>query len=247
METIGKMVAAVVAKRDSASRPSRSGALAKLAKTDSDGLPIVYDRAIDLELPKKVFSHWIPTVGPRAKIRELTAEERSSLEIRAASLEVCLTPFRKGDPDVEAAIYGMFGGFRAMRARGEDALATLEVVTAILAEFPAWAIIKACLKIAKTNLNWALNDGQIYAEVKEIVRLYKFHHDQAHALLDAPVEAPPKPIPVGSRQTAAEPTEDPVRVPGDGKHFDRIKADLEARKARSAAQSPQEVSGGQSS
>lgn len=209
-------------------------------------MPVVYDRPLDFELPRKVFSPWIPTVGPRAIIRALVPEERSALEIRVASLEVCLTPFRKGDADVEAAIYGMFGGFRAMRLRGEDAHATLEVVTSILAEFPAWAIIKACLKIAKTNLNWALNDGQIYAEVKEIVRLYKLHRDQAQALLDAPVEAPPKPTTIGSRQTAPEPTEAPIRVPGDGKHFDRIKADLEARKARTAAQSPQEAAGGQS-
>jgi len=234
METIGKMAALVVAKKDSVLPPSPSVELAKLAKTDSDGLPIIYDRALDLELPRKVFSHWIPAVGPRAIIRELTAEERSALEIRAASLQVCLTPFRKGDPDVEAAIYGMFGGFRAMRQRGEDALATLEVLTSVLSEFPAWAIIRGCIQIAREKHKWAPNDGEIYDAVKTIVKLYETHCWQALALLDAPVEASSKPVPTDSQSRPEEQQASPNHH--DGKHWNRIGADLQAREARKAAE-----------
>ena len=133
---------------------------------------------------------------------------------------------------------GMFGGFRAMRQRGEDALATLEVLTSVLSEFPAWAIIRGCIQIAREKHKWAPNDGEIYDAVKTIVKLYETHCWQALALLDAPVEASSKPVPTDSQSCPEEQQASPNHC--DGKHWNRIGADLQAREARKAAEGPGE-------
>ena len=216
-------------------------------------MPVKFDRECDIDLPKRLFSSWIPDEGPRAIVRQLEPSERALLEMRATALQIALQPFGE-DLAVEADVAAMFSGFRFMRQRGEDVGTTVHITLAVLREFPAWAIRKACLSIAqdRANLNekFAPNDAEIYGVAEDIVRLYREHHRQANALLSAPVEppiVPRRPTKDKLEELLGRPIGEPKTgphahsIPTDGNHAKRIAADLAARKARNEALQAQAV------
>jgi hypothetical protein len=191
---------------------------------------------------RKLFSTWKPSHGPQAIWRELTRAERTALTDRATELRATLWPYVASERDeVEASIAAMFSGFRSMRQEGSAAENAVAVTAMVLREFPAWAITKACVKIAQNEAGldpkWPPNDVQIHAIVSEIVREYRATLVNVEALLIAPVEtrtALPAPsiAPNGVRPTGIEPYAPLIeRMPSDGNHALRVAADIAARKA----------------
>ena len=205
--------------------------------------PAIVDRGCDVELPRRLLSTWTPADGARQIVRALVPKERAALECRQAELQDGLRPHRRAEEgSVKALIAGMLGGFRSMRAQGDDALATVETTRFVLAEFPVWAISKACVMIARNEVSrdnrWPPNDAELAEIVGRIVKPYKDNLKRADLLLTAKVEESVK-VPTQSipRQEA---TQAPPEAHRDGLHAKRVMADLEARKFR--AQTPEPLS-----
>ncbi len=160
----------------------------------------------------------------------MRADERGLVTARSAALELTLQSFddesRNG---LKASIGAMLGGFRSMRQQGEDVDAVVTITLAVLRDFPAWAITAACLKIARhetrNDPRFAPNDSEIAEAVRAIVRPYREAYDATVALLGAIVQAEK----IQTRSSTREniPT---VHI-GDGKHAQRVAAELAARKA----------------
>lgn len=219
---------------------------ARLAKRDRDGVPVLCDRECDLTIPGKLFSAWIPDRGHREVRRELTAEERTKVQGRAEALQSALVPYTAEEKRrVSAQIAAMLNGFRAMRhQRGEHVEATVEILCAVLREFPSWAIAKACMKIARNDAglghDYAPNDSEVHSVVQAVLLPYEKAMRTAEALLVAPVERPlPAPAKVGAPPKdssiaawfAARADIAPLDASHDGKHAQRVMAEIAARKA----------------
>lgn len=221
-------------------------------------MPPAWDREADIEIPQRVLGAWTPAGGVRELRRALTPAERETVAARAQALADALHPYTVSErTQVEIAIGGMLAGFRSMRQIGADGEAVVIVMCNVLRDFPPWAIAQGCIAIAQgravdeegkpLDRRWPPNDAQVYAVVAEIVRVHRKNLAQAQGLLVATVEAPEPVRPSGEEIEAAlgRPVAPkvlqstfvapPERLPGDGKHFERIKADLEARRARRMA------------
>lgn len=200
-----------------------------------------------------MWSNWIPDHGAREIVRALTPTNRAALQHRAAELINGLRPFTAAEAnEVDAALHGMLSGFRALaRQEGEYADASVEVLRAVLREFPPWAIIEGCLQIARGKVpdldhRYAPNDVQVCDVVAAIVAPARENLDNAMALLRAPVETPEPPRPAREEIEAklgrpiGERPMKPMPKPweGDGKHALRVAADLEARRRRREAGAP---------
>ena len=177
-----------------AGRVTRLHALALQAARDREGLPLAFDRDVDHDIPRAVLTAWKPDGRPRPLQRALTTGERGAVEARAAALELAMTPFdHEKRATVEAAVGAMFNGFRAMRQQGDDIEFSAIVTLGVLRDFPAWAIERACLKIARHEVGldarYAPNDGQIADAVREVLRPYRRAFEQASGLLCGSVEA----------------------------------------------------------
>jgi hypothetical protein len=146
---------------------------------------------------------------------------------------------------IESAVARMFAGFRAMRSDA-DPEATTRITLHALREFPAWAIQEGCRRVscdeAGLDVRYPPNDAELCRICRKVVEPYQARLRNANELLSAPVEAPEPPRPT---RAAIEAIGRPVgelrvderrqlRLPGDGKHWQRIAAELEARKARNA-------------
>lgn len=168
-------------------------------------------------------------------------DEKAIIQKRNTDLEGGLIPFMPEQRDeVRSALHAMLGGFRSLRETGDDAETAVEVLLAVLREFPAWAIDETCLRIAQCDIaidppldrRWAPSDAQIHACVTAIIRPYRDTLRAARALLAAQV-ATPEP----QRPSRAEIEAKLGRSIGeaqsvnDGKHAQRVAADLAARKA----------------
>jgi hypothetical protein len=215
------------------------------------GPPALLDKAADYEIPAKVWSNWKPAHSRREIVRTLNAGERAILQRRAYALECGLMPYAGGDRDgIKASLLAMFSGFRSLRQEGEDIIATAEITCIVLRDFPAWAIEQACLRIARhesgieeidSSPKWAPSDVLVYDAVKAVVVPYRKALDSAQSLLSAPVEQPEDARPTRAEVEAklgrpitdrkvVEAVEPPQKY--DGKHAQRIAADLAARKVR---------------
>jgi hypothetical protein len=224
--------------------PSQTPALR--GKLDPDCLPARLDHECDIDLPRRLFSTWLPDGGPRATVRPLAAEERAKLEARAVALQDALRPFAGDDATVRASVNGLFAGFRSMRQQGDEALAVVDVTLAVLSEFPAWAIATVCGDIVrgktKIDRRFAPNDTEIYDVVSVIVRPYRDRLTNALALLSAPVEPPVEPN-HPPRAVGRPPSGRLASIPDTptiSERRVRLLADLEARKARNEAQKASE-------
>lgn len=217
--------------------------------------PKVLDREADIDLPRKLWENWIPANGKRAIVRAFTDAERGCVQRRHAELTHGLEPFLPQQRDrIRAPVHAMLGGFRSLRESGEDAETAVEVLLAVLRDFPAWAIEEACIRIARRDIDidppldrrWAPSDSQIYAVVSAIVQPFRKALATAQALLDAPVALPPAPRPsraeiettlgraVSDRSAVVTAPPVPAEI-GDGKHAQRVMEDLRRRKALAEA------------
>ena len=213
MRQIGQLV---VPAKDEASRLTRLHALALPAMRDREGVPVSFEKEIDQDLPTRLYGGWIPDFRHRALVRKMTLGEHGAVESRAAALELALEPqgvllLEENDPRrlrLEAAVGAMLGGFRAMRQQGDDVAATVTVTLGVLGPYPAWAIERACMKIARSDAGldnrYAPNDGQIADIVKEILRPYRSAFEQAAGLLSAPLRDDVPPVPNEQRPTFGE-------------------------------------------
>ena len=195
MERLGKPAKRVLAKTvDKAASPaSPSQGLVAGARRGSDGLPVLYDSECDTMIPQRVWSTWKEEGKPRELIRDLTTAEYQCLLARAQALGAALEPFPEEQHDeIEKSLAAMFGGFRSMRQTGQAALDTIDITLAVLRNFPAWAITRACLKIARGEVGlddrYPPNDAQIHAIVEAIVKRYAEARDKITLLMSAPVE-----------------------------------------------------------
>lgn len=144
---------------------TRCDTSAPRAKTDSNGVPVVFDKDVD-HLDRLIC--WTGDDRSVDLVRELTAEERSALKARKAALEACLSPHGESDRDVKAvkaALAAMFSGFRSMRQTGQSVDDTIEITRNILREFPAWAISIVCLSVARgdsrLDRHWPPSDAEL--------------------------------------------------------------------------------------
>lgn len=130
--------------------------------------------------------------------RALTDGERVLVERRKRELEIGCSPFTPSEQDrAVKAISMMFGGNRSLsRVDDESAVAMANGLQHILRKFPLWAIEAGCELIhcgeaiidgRKMDKRWAVNDAEVYAVVKEIVKPYQQALDNVAALLCAPV------------------------------------------------------------
>lgn len=248
MDTLSKAVANVMVK---ASRPTHSAVPAKRGATIA---PAWLNRETDIDMPNTLFSAWHSAFEPRQIRRALTVAERGKLEARSAALSDGLLPFSRDQEGlVDAEIAAMFNGFRSMR-QGDNVALTVEVTRRVLREFPLWAIAEGCLSIAQrravTNppmdARFPPNDGQIYEIVAGVVSRYRKALNTVNALLTATVEEPAPAnyelrdgIEYPQSRKAADLGSLNDFPPPDGKHAQRVMADLAARKAQREAGAPQ--------
>lgn len=208
--------------------------------------PRYFDRYTDTEL-RRLFSAWKPDNGPQAIVRELTSGERAELTQRARELHDGLCGYLSHErAEVDASLAAMFGGFRSMRQEGDAAESLMLVTANVLREFPVWAIVKGCMKIAQNQAGldrrWPPNDAEIYEIVSDVVKEYRRTLANIDALLAAPVDAPRQMIapaitpPNDVRPLGADPQAPLVEVrPNDGKHAARVAAQLAAKRAEREA------------
>lgn len=177
---------------------------------------------------------WRPQFGgPTELTRALSSTERGALEAHREGLAHALEPFGEGEQTELAATLGaLFSGFRSMRQTGDSVGATIEITLAVLREFPAWAIKKACLGIAQGKFpdidqRFPPNDTQIHAAVTDLVAYHRRRLADTERLIEAKVADR---TPLKSRERVQE--EFIEKSFHDGKHAQRIKSDLEKRKQR---------------
>jgi hypothetical protein len=166
----------------------------------STNLPAVSNRLTDVDIPRSAWSHWRKVGKARQLRRPLTENECTALEIRRMELVPAVQPFGERDVNrVALALTDMFGGFPSMRQRDDAAVvARIDGARHVLAEFPAWAIEKACAYMqangvwrdGKFDRQWPPSDAEIVQEVRQKLRLYSDQHQSAVDLLSATVEEP---------------------------------------------------------
>ena len=233
MEGLGSAAARVAVRaKDGDSQASRLHALALPAKREADGLPVRFDRDVDFEIPRRLIC-WRPDHGSVEIRRLMRPDERAAVEARSAALELALRPFEPEQiADIEASIGAMFAGFRSMRQQGEAAADVVTITRAVLREFPAWAITAACLKIARHETRcdprFAPNDAEIVDVVAGLIKQYREARDAAVLLLDSVVAD----IADTRSRSSIRAANAPAVPISDGKHTQRVAADLKARKAR---------------
>lgn len=138
---------------------------------------------------------------PRRIRRALTAAERTALERRRDELAPVMAPVGPTDEKAAEALSDMLGSFQGSKATGAEALAKIESLMRLLAEFPLWAIEAVCHRIrtngyevvdrdgVRRERHWPPADAEIVAEMRREVRLRQEALDSATALLAAQVDA----------------------------------------------------------
>lgn len=156
--------------------------------------PPLLDKTADFEIPQRVWSNWIPAVGKREVVRALRADEYTAVKNRIQQLTDGMHPFTLAEVStVKASLAAMLGGYRAMRNETNDnAEGSVEILCAVLRDFPAWVIVEACLKISRnaadTSEKFAPNNAEIANVCAEVEAPYIKALKQALDLINAPVE-----------------------------------------------------------
>lgn len=204
--------------------------------TSTAAKPPLVNKETDFGLPRRLFTAWIPNTGPREIRRAMTTGERSLVEARAAELRAGLSSFLPGEEaTVNAHLAGMLGGFRFPVSQG-----AIHILRGVLREFPLWAIVQACNDVATNQIpmdrDSAPSDRKMHEVVTGIVANYRSTLRVVEALLAAPVEASSPPAYEGPYSGPAHDATARKFIPaselGDGKHAERVAADLAARKSR---------------
>jgi hypothetical protein len=214
-----------------------------------EDLPAIFDRDADRAIPDRVLA-WVGSDGGAELRRPLATAERKTLERRVGSLQRALVPWSKADRNLlEGEISLMFSGFPSMQ-KLDDVAATGLVAQHLqsVRPYPFWAVSKAC-RLVRTGqaglpLQYCPSEPEFNAVVRRLVSDYERRLVEAQRLLDAKVQKPPAPkqtreeieVRLGhSLGPRASSEAQPAPVPaGDGKHAERVFAELAARKARRA-------------
>lgn len=166
-------------------------------------MPTVVNRETDGAIPSRLFCNWIEAGKARQVRRALTGDERRALEERRDEIAPALWPFnRDSDGDrVALSLVEMYGGFPSMRGGEDDATGRVDAAMNILAEWPAWAIQKACAAIRRNGVwrrdrngdfkfdrQWPPSEAELVDAVRKEAALYRDTYDRCVALLTATVE-----------------------------------------------------------
>jgi hypothetical protein len=183
-----------------------------------EDLPPRFNRATEREIACVVsFRNFDRSV--KAIRRPLTEEERSLLKTRIAELEQAVATVPTADPD-------MLLGVLPTGMDDETATGMMAQITESLGAQPPWAVREACLRIRQT-LERRREGETLENMVNRVVRELTWEFERAlrecRGILEAPVEAD-RPLQQAPRKV--------VDRIGDGKHTQRVLADLEARKNR---------------
>ena len=177
---------------------------ARLAQVRLAGLmPPVMNKTTDLMIPRSAWSAWTEMGKSRCLRRALTVEERSALERRKNELLPWIVGYSASEEDdVIIALTKMFSAFPQYAGKsGHGAAAQVKLMIEALQSYPAWAIAKACGKIAREGYvrvdtdqyvretHWPPSAPELIEVVRGCATLYKDQYDSATDLLEAEVEA----------------------------------------------------------
>ena len=225
----------------------------------TDDLPPRFDRETDRAIPDRVVMFYRGAAeepGPPVLRRPLSEAERGMLEHRIRELRRAVAPFDATHSRalaLEGAVSAMIGGFLATAGR-LDGPGTALVAKAFLfaaRAYPPWAIVEACDRVrgnrAGLNPNYCPTEPAFVSVVAACVALYADRLRQTETLLAATVEAR---APEGHRPTAeevacilgrpigAKPDKPVPPPPGDGRHAERVRQDLERRRQMHTQEQP---------
>ena len=152
----------------------------------------------DCSIPRSAWSSWKEAGKPRQLRRPLAPKERGALERRQRELAPAVEPYRDSERDrVALALLDMYGGYPSMGSRGDPSAAgRVDSAARVLAEFPAWAIEKACQKIHMNGVwrdgafdrKWPPSDSELVEAVRTEARIYTDTYRSVVALLAATVD-----------------------------------------------------------
>src|SRR5215471_651633 len=229
---------------------------------DHARLPLTFDHGTDREIPDRVVCFWFGSGEKKGKPllrRELTLEERQALERRRHDLRCAVA---EADPesrdDLLGAISGMLGAFPAMQRH--NVATSLAIAASYLwsaREYPHWAIMRACQQVrensAGLNPSFCPSEPEFVGICLNLVSGYARQLAATEAILAAPVYEPPPEQrmtraeieaklghPIGEKSGRSANTCIADR-PGDGKHAERVAADLERRRAARQSTEQQET------
>lgn len=248
MERLATVVSSIT---PSISQPSRQP-MADIVPIKSAGeLPTLFDREADRVIPDRVLA-WIGSDGVAEIRRPLTDAERAALERRASDLHRALVPWSNADRrQLEGELALMLGGFATMQRLDEIAAKGLVAqYLQLTRDRPFWAVVQVCRKIrigdAGLPTQYCPNEAEFNSVLRRVVSPYERQLLQARRVLEAKVQPPPplkltrteleaklgRPLPQTVASNEVKSTPMPI---GDGKHAERVLADLAARKARREA------------
>jgi hypothetical protein len=72
--------------------PSKAGSMPASLRASADK-PALIDHEADVEIPRRLWSNFIPEFGSRTIVRALTTSEREALEQRKVALTTGMLPF----------------------------------------------------------------------------------------------------------------------------------------------------------
>jgi hypothetical protein len=165
-------------------------------------MPPINNMETDVKLSRQLWSAWKETGKPRHLHRLPTAEERTTLEARAAELKPWIVGFHQVETDeVMVALSEMYAAFPSLAGVSEAAaIASLEVKMKVLVAYPLWAISKVCERIRTrgyvrtdgeryvTERHWPPSDPEIIDMVRRETKIYRDAYDNALGLLNATTE-----------------------------------------------------------
>lgn len=178
--------------------------------------------------------------GVRLLTRSLTDDERSLLLRRAAYLEHAAAFASAKESAME--ISGLLSRWPSARASGEEAQIIVAQYVSTLSAFPLWAIKRACepgacAEIEGYNPAFPPSAEQLFLFVRNCVQGLERERAEIKETLSGRVEellGKPSKAQLEERlrrEIRGRPLR-PVQLPGDGKHAQRVAADLAARRER---------------
>ncbi len=200
-------------------------------------LPSPFLRLTDRDIADRVVSFRNVAGQPAELRRALTDPERTALERRAAELRaaLALAPAASRDRIVDALLSIQPAGFdyETSVAAATAYLRNLEDRTADYAHFrlPEWAIMEACRQICTAGVRAETGttlEQTLHITIRALLATFEKRLGEIEGLLGAKVDTAPSRAPSGHLAPIAPPR-------GDGRHAQRVAADLEERKARNTA------------
>jgi hypothetical protein len=223
--------------------------------TDSTKLPSRFVPEVDRGIPDRVVAFWEGTgeeKGPPVLRRALGTDEKAALERRLGELRTAVAPAPGSSRNaLLAEIARMLGSFPTMQRHDrETAIAIAAGYLWTARERPHWAIVESCNQVragtAGVSREFCPSEPVFNDLVGRVVAVYAQQLAKTEQLLRAKI-MPPDPPRLSAEEIARKlgrpigdcdkPEQAPVNG-NDGRHMQRVLADLAARKAARAAEQP---------